>query len=67
MLSQLSLRNTIDYMVFNPLRVEGQGVILCLKTKSWAHCLVKGEKAGGDDKPTIGSNSPTEKLPCTKE
>lgn len=43
------LRNTIDYMVFTPLRTKGQGSSCALKPKSQAHCLVKGEKAGGND------------------
>lgn len=43
------LRNTIDYMVFTPLRSKGQGSSCALKPKSLAYCLVKGEKAGGND------------------
>lgn len=41
------LRNTIDYMVFTPLRAGGQGSPRALKPKSPAHCPAKGEKAGG--------------------
>lgn len=46
-------RNTIDYMVFTPLRTRGQGSSYVLKPKSRAHCPVKGEKAGGNPQPTF--------------
>lgn len=47
------LRNTIDYMVFTPLRAGGQGSPCALKPKSPAHCPAKGEKAGGKAQPTF--------------
>lgn len=55
------LRNTIDYMVFTPLRAGGQGSPRALKPKSQAHCPAKGEKAGGKAQPTFRGLIPARK------
>lgn len=55
------LRNTIDYMVFTPLRAGGQGSARALKPKSQAHCPAKGEKAGGKAQPTFRGLIPARK------